>query len=123
MKDEDDTVSPDAETVVDEKAVPVRPRLGRDPLDAAEKALAAAAQARGVPLELPSRTPPDRGDVFSAAERALAGARAARDRAAGGGPTPAEQRAREQLDRMKKGQPGPSDEGPSDTKGPRKRDL
>lgn len=49
-----------------------------DPLSAAEQALAMAAEARGVPLELPSRLPPDRSDPFAAATRALETARRAR---------------------------------------------
>lgn len=63
-------VSPPAET---------EPPVGLpDPLTAAEQALAVAAKARGVPLELPSRVPPDRSDPFAAATRALETARLAR---------------------------------------------
>ncbi len=79
-------VSPDAPTQIITPARVLRPSR-RDPLDAAEQALAMAAQARGVPLELPSRVPPDRSDPFSAATQALETARLAR----GGAPKVDEQ--------------------------------
>jgi hypothetical protein len=72
-----EAVSPDAKTEV--SAVPRTVMPSRtDPLDAAEQALAMAAKARGVTLELPSRVPPDRSDPFSAATQALETARLAR---------------------------------------------
>lgn len=65
------------DTEIDESPAPLAPS-GPAPLNAAEQALALAARARGVPLELPSRIAPDRSDPFAAATRALETARVAR---------------------------------------------
>jgi hypothetical protein len=70
-------VSPDAVTQVGATGRVSSPPP-RDPLDAAEQALALAAKARGVPLELPSHFPSNRNDPFGAATRALEAARLAR---------------------------------------------
>jgi len=74
-----------------------------DPLDRAREALRAAREARGAPAEEETAPPSVRADPLAHAEAALEAARVARDEAARGGrkAIEREQRAREELEKLK----------------------